>query len=140
MRKKRLLSSSDDESPLINLTPLIDVVFVVLIVFMILAPMLDRNRIVLANGETSTAESVTILEKKSPILIQVYNDNTIWLNKRKVTAKLLKPLLIEERGRHPDAIPLIFHDKNAFFGTYQDVKNAVEAAGFETLDILLRPA
>ena len=43
------------------------------------------------------------------------------------------------KKNHPREIPRVFQDKNATFGTYQTVKNAVEAAGFEEMDIILKP-
>ncbi len=50
MRKSRRLSSlSHSEEASINLTPLIDVVFVVLIIFILIAPMLELDRIQLAS-------------------------------------------------------------------------------------------
>ena len=47
---------SDDEEPLINLTPLIDVVFVVLIMFIVIAPMLEVERVELASAGESALE------------------------------------------------------------------------------------
>ncbi len=40
---------------------------------------------------------------------------------------------------NPESRPQIFHDKNAKFGTYQTVKNALEAAGFSEMDLILKP-
>jgi len=34
---------------------------------------------------------------------------------------------------------MLIHDKQAYFGTYQEIKNAVEDAGFEGMDLLLSP-
>jgi biopolymer transport protein ExbD len=53
MRKKRvssLFSNAESDEPLINLTPLIDVVFVVLIIFILIAPMLEIDRVKLATS------------------------------------------------------------------------------------------
>ncbi|MBM3184115.1 MAG: hypothetical protein FJZ64_02270, partial [Chlamydiae bacterium] len=50
MRKRplQLLEEEGNEEPLVNLTPLIDVVFVVLISFMLIAPILDIDSLTLA--------------------------------------------------------------------------------------------
>jgi len=48
-------------------------------------------------------------------------------------------MLKKAKREMPTQIPQVFHDKNAHFGTYQMVKNAVEEAGFEQMDIILKP-
>ena len=48
--------------------------------------------------------------------------------------------LKQAKKRYPQAKPQIFHDKKAHFGTYQAIKNAAEAAGFQQMDIILKPA
>jgi biopolymer transport protein ExbD len=121
----------------INLTPLIDVVFVVLIIFILIAPMLELDRVELANG-ASTEKSMAA--ESSPIVIHVKQDNTIWLGGRCVSAEQLTKLLRECRKTAGGRAPQLFQDKRAAFGTYQTVKNAVEVAGYEQMDVILKPA
>lgn len=126
-----------DEAP-INLTPLIDVVFVILIMFIVLAPLLDLDRIELAEGGKHAEETSATRQENSPILLHVYSDNTIKLNQRAVTLEELKTALVVAKKITPEAIPQIFHDKKATFGTYQAIKNLIEEAGFSQMDVLLR--
>lgn len=128
------------EEPNINLTPLIDVVFVVLIMFILIAPLLELDRVELADGPTTSLASVQSAQEVSPIAIHVHNDNTIWYHSQKVSPQTLKSLIIQAKKEFPQAIPQVFHDRNANFGTYQSVKNAVEEAGFSKMDIILKPA
>ena len=129
--------SSDDS--LLNLTPLIDVVFVLLITFILIAPLLKYDRIELSQAKDQKKEEQLPTENRNSITIRVYEDNTITINHRDVSTKELLPLLIALKQSHPHEIPLLFHDKKAYFGTYQLIKNCVEGAGFEELDILLKP-
>ena len=126
------------EEPTINLTPLIDVVFVILIMFILIAPLLEFDQIDLAQASSAKQENISV-QKNSPITIQVRKDNALVLNNKVVTLALLKDLLIKQKKAHPKAIPQIFQDKKAFFGTYQEVKNAVEEAGFDQMDLVLNP-
>lgn len=141
MRKNRLSvlkSDSSEESP-INLTPLIDVVFVVLIMFIIIAPMLELDRVQLASSTQRDTKEMAVVQENSPVAIHVHEDNSIWLNNRIVSEKELLQLLKQAKQMYPQKTPQLFHDKKAQFGTYQTVKNAVEAAGFEQLDVILQP-
>jgi len=136
MQKKRLPQEiSEIEEPLINLTPLIDVVFVVLITFMLIAPVLDIDSINLAPSTGIEQKEI----ENSPITINLHKDNTITFKGKKVTLDDLKNHLKEEKKRHPKAIPQLSPDKNASFGAYQEIKNIVELSGFEQMDILLKP-
>lgn len=127
------------EEPTVNLTPLIDVVFVILIGFIIIAPLLELDRVNLADAaKTPSFEPKSVQE--GPIAIHVLQDNSIWYKKQKMTLNQLKSELISDRKKYPKAIPQLFHDKKGYFGTYQDVKNGLEEAGFEQVDVILRPA
>ncbi len=139
MRKRSSSLKSDFEETHINLTPLIDVVFVVLIIFIIIAPMLELDRIQLASAAVKESKESAPLQESSPVTIRVQENNSIQFNNRIVNEKELLQLLKEAKRAHPNKIPQLFHDKKAHFGTYQTVKNAVETAGFEQLDIILQP-
>lgn len=130
-------SSADDHT--INLTPLIDVVFVVLIMFIIIAPMLEVDKIQLAKAGVKESKEMAVVQESSPITLRVREDNSIWLNHKQVTAIELVSLLKMAKRQNPHRTPQLFHDKKAQFGTYQTVKNALEIAGFEELDIILEP-
>lgn len=119
-----------------NLTPLIDVVFVVLIMFIVVAPILQLDRVQLAHGPSQKLS----VRESSPIAIHVKEDNTIWINRREVDPAYLDKVLCEARQSHPSATPQLFHDWRAQFGSYQKVKNAAEAAGFEELELVLDPS
>lgn len=132
--------SKEIEEPPINLTPLIDVVFVILIMFILVAPILELDRVDLADAGGSQLNSSVEVHETSPIAIHVHKDNTISLNNRKVKLEQLTALLIQAHKKYPKARPQLFHDRKAHFGTYQAVKNAAEEAGFQQMDIVLKPS
>lgn len=119
----------------INLTPLIDVVFVVLVAFILIAPLLEVDKIELASA---TESSQQVISKKSKIAVYVREDDSIWINNRVVTDIELLPILRQVKNANPECIPQLYHDKKACFGTYQKVKGAAEKAGFYTLDVILK--
>ncbi|MBJ7448858.1 MAG: biopolymer transporter ExbD [Parachlamydiales bacterium] len=139
-RHIRAAHTSSQEDVSINLTPLIDVVFVILIMFIVIAPMLEMDLVELATSGPNAKEISTTLQDKSPISIHVKSDNTVWFNRQKVTIPELEKLLSKAHEQFPKATPLLFQDKKARFGTYQTVKNCAENAGFTELDVLLSPS
>lgn len=140
MRKRPLLLPDEDsvEEPLVNLTPLIDVVFVVLISFMLIAPLLDIDSLTLApSGPSSKKEVIPIVN--SPLAISIRADNSIWFQGQKISLQDLEKRLLLEKKKRPLEIPQMIPDAHSHFETYQQVKNVLETCGFEQLDIVLKP-
>lgn len=138
MRRRRSKLLSYEEEPTVNLTPLIDVVFVVLIMFMVIAPLLGVDQIALAPG-SSTHESLSTVSQSSLLSIRVKQDNTVWVGDNQIDPAHLEAWLRNRHAQHPQAIPQLFHDRRAQFGTYQIVKNAIEQAGYSHMEVILQP-
>jgi biopolymer transport protein ExbD len=129
-----------EEQPTVNLTPLIDVGLVILIMFILVAPLLEVDRIELADAASNPDTPSVAVTENSPITVHVLKDNRIMFNSQYVTSDRLETLLRAAKAKYPKVRPQIFHDKSAHFGTYQSVKNAVERAGFDQMDIVLKPS
>lgn len=134
LRRSHQLDEAD-----INLTPLIDVVFVILIMFIVVAPLLETDRVDLAAGPPLESEKAVAVQENHPLTIHVLADNSIILNKQPVTVAQLKTQLKLAKTTLQETTPQLFHDKKAPFGTYQTIKNAVEEAGFAQMDVILKP-
>ena len=142
MLKGRLTEKRSEQfqEPAINVTPLIDVVFVLLISFIIVAPLLEKESVELASsGGVQSHTPLRAQESSSPITIHVRRDNSILLSGKPIELAELPKALHILKQRYPTARPQLFHDKKASFGTYQAIKNSLENAGFSEMDILLAP-
>ena len=140
-RPFRLSSTQTIEEPTVNLTPLIDVVFVILIAFIVIAPLLELDRVELANAAVAAQDDPSIsVQETSPISIHVKLDNTVALNGKPIALAELPDSLAILKERYPHAKPQLFHDRKAHFGTYQMIKNAAESAGFQQMDVILKPS
>ena len=138
--RRRLTPSAEQESleePLVNLTPLIDVVFVVLIAFMLIAPLLHIDSIQLSSGAASNKKALPSITNH-PLAIAIRSDNSIWFQGKKTTLKELQAKLKEAKQQRPNEIPQLIPDAQVYFETYNQVKNIVEACGFEQLDVVLK--
>ena len=139
MRRRRFRpgSFSDEGEELINLTPLIDVLFVVLIMFILIAPLLDLDHIQLSpKGDES--EELVAINNNCPLKIFVQKDDSIWLGKHLLSIDALETTLVQLRKNHLTDTPELYCDEKGTFGTYQRIKNAIEAAGFDRLDVILK--
>jgi len=136
--RRKLFHRSDDSTELemVNLTPLLDVLFVVLILFILVAPLLEIDKIDLASSQTSTKKEEF---SQGACKIQVRSDNTILLNGSMVSTTRLLDKLKTIYASHNSLTPQLFQDKHSSFGTYQVVKNQVSLAGFEEIDVVLLP-
>lgn len=124
------------EEPQINLTALIDVVFVILIMFILIAPLLEMDRVELADASGDKSVSV---QESSPLTIHVHRNNQIFVNKEPTELSQLTEKLKKAKKVFPTIRPQLFHDRKAEFGTYQAVKSALESAGYTEVDIVLKP-
>lgn len=139
MARKQFLSTdsvSPSEENLVNLTPLIDVIFIILIAFILIAPLLRMDQVSLAKSGSDEHLSV---KNQSILSIYLKEDGSIKLNNKKVSLFELKKELSFEKSQKKDLIPQLFPDKNVRFGDYQQVKDVVESCGFDKLDIILEP-
>lgn len=136
---RKFSTPQDEESDtLVNLTPLIDVVFVVLVCFILIAPMLKLDSIELSKAIESQ-KNVSDMKTKDSIIITVFANDKLKVNERDIGLHELPAALKTLQKSYPKVTPKLLQDKKATFGMYQHVKNEVENAGFETLDIILKP-
>ena len=71
--------------------------------------------------------------------MQIRADNTYYLNHRQVSLKELSTLLVKAKTQYPKAIPQIMPDKKASFQAYENVRTASKKAGFDCIDVNLKP-
>lgn len=134
---QRRFKKKSHQEPAINLTPLIDVVFVILIVFLLAAPLLELEQVNIA--QAGTHEVAHPVQTNSPVMVYVKQDDSIWFENLPRDPQGLIAALREAHLRHPDVAPQLVQDRRSQFGTYQTVKNAFETAGYQELELILRP-
>ncbi len=138
MRSRRISitsKSSHQEEALINLMPLIDVVFVVLVMFILIAPMMNGERIQLPTGTKEIKKS----QLSNELAVYVRQDNTIWVNQRPYQKEELLNYLKEQKKKaFPQSFQLLC-DERASYGTFQIVKEIGKKAGFEEVEVINQP-
>src|ERR687888_201722 len=111
----------------INITPLVDVVLVLLIIFMVVTPMLQRGK------EVTLPRSRSISEKEGketdPIILSVTADKKIYVEKLEYDEKGLQQKLENELRAQPDRRLLLKGDASLAFETVRKVMDTSRKAG-----------
>jgi biopolymer transport protein TolR len=123
----------------INVTPFVDVMLVLLIIFMVTAPLLTAGvplDLPQAKGKAIDAQN------KEPIVLSITKDGQIFLgqeDKVAVTLDEIGPKLQAITKNTGDTDPPIFvrGDKNAVYGVATQVMARIQAAGFKKLSLVL---
>ncbi len=120
----------------INVTPLMDLTFLLLIVFMITAPTLEYVTNV-SPPSMSTPQSVP--EDEEPLMVNLAEDGTIWFRKEPIQlADLISRLRIEQQLR-PDVKVLIRGDDACQYGEVIEIMKAVKKANITSISLVTQP-
>lgn len=128
---------SQNQGPMsdINVTPLVDVMLVLLIIFMVTAPMMtqgiDVNLPQTAGGQLD--------ESKPPIIVSIGNHNEIYLNDRRSSLEALGGDIIREEKIHGNRQVFLKADRTVPYGTVVQVMATLKAAGIEKLGMVTDP-
>lgn len=121
--------------PEINVTPLVDVVLVLLIIFMVVTPQLENDVQVdlpsIFNVDPDVAKSI------DPLEIAVSRDGSWWIDKQPVERESLEALLKETRATEPSRRVNIKADRALGFGKARDVFEVVRVAGYPGAALLV---
>ena len=119
----------------INVTPLVDVVLVLLIIFMVAAPMLQMG--IDVNLPQVKSRSVDVTEEK--LVLTVNGAKEIFLNKSRVTLTDLRPKLESIFASKIDRDLFLRADKNVPYGFVVEVMSEVRKAGVDKLGMITQP-
>src|ERR1700681_2470943 len=116
----------------INVTPLVDVMLVLLVVFMVTAPLLTVGVPV----ELPQTQAPPINEPKEPTVITVQRDGAIFIQETSVPIESLVARLQAITGSNPDAVLYVRGDKEINYGRVLEVMSLVSAAGFRKVSLV----
>lgn len=117
-----------DAAPVINVTPLVDVVLVLLIIFMVIAPSLEHGERVELPSIVQPDENQK--GKLDPVTVTVGRSGTVYLEKAATTLAALPAQLAEIKAREPDRRVVLKGDGALDYQKVRDVFAVVQGAGF----------
>jgi len=115
----------------INITPFVDVLLVLLIIFMVAAPMMTSS----INVDLPQGAASPINEKTQPILISVKSDGSVFLQEEPVKISILSNRLLEMTGNNLENKIYVRADKNLDYGRVMEVVKTVSLAGFNQVSL-----
>ncbi len=115
----------------INITPMLDIVFIMLIFFIVTTSFTKETGAMIAKPEAEQAVSL----RNGTILIGIKSNDDIWMSKRLIELREVRSMVEQARAENPKGSVVIVADKQARIGTVTLVMDQVKMAGIEGIAI-----
>ena len=125
MHKFTFSQSQQEQDASVDITPMLDVVFIMLIFFIVTATFVKLSGIEVDAPKASTS----VVQEKANILIAIDANNKIWINRREVDLRALRPNIERLHAENPKGIVVIQADKMSRNETLVKVMDASRRAG-----------
>jgi len=119
----------------INVTPFVDVMLVLLIVFMISAPLLKTG----IEIDLPKVDTPNIPEKKDPIIVTINKENETFISKKKLTNELLNTKLVAIKKANPKTQVYIRADKSVTYEVLMKVMKQIIDVGITNVSLITLP-
>ena len=126
-RRERRLPMSD-----INVTPFVDVMLVLLVIFMVTAPLLTVGVPV----DLPKAQASLIQEPDEPLSVSIDFEGRVYVQDSEIALRKLTARLIAVTGANPDIRIFVRGDKTIDYGRVMQVMGTINAAGFKRVALI----
>jgi len=132
MRSRHLASEQDDAE--INMTPMIDIVFIMLIFFIVTTSFVKETGIEVSRPSADTAER----KEQGNILIGIRDNGEVWINERQVEPGAIQANVERLLAENPEASVVVVSDKSAQTGVLVQAIDQARKAGASGVSIAAR--
>lgn len=131
------VSVGKDKLPLsnINVTPFVDVMLVLLVIFMVTAPIIQQG----VEVNLPQAKAVPVVGEAQPLIVTVAKDGTVYLNDNEVTADELGTKLQAIRRLDAGKPVYLRADRDVRYGSVITAIGEIKGAGIEKLGMMALP-
>ena len=119
----------------LNIAPLIDMVFILLIFFLVTTSFVKETGVDISRPTASTAVS----KAQATILIGVTKDNTVYIDRREVDMRAVRANVERALAENPDGSVVIVADKKSQTGLVINVMDSCKLAGAKNVSIAANP-
>jgi biopolymer transport protein ExbD len=127
MRKHK----AEEEEKVADLTPMLDVVFIMLIFFIVTATFIKETGIEINRPDTETAE----MKKTVSLLVAVGADSSVWIDKKKVDIRNVRPLMERLHAENPKGGLVIQADSESKVEKVLAIMDSARAIGISQIAI-----
>ncbi|HHL32466.1 MAG TPA: biopolymer transporter ExbD [Oceanospirillales bacterium] len=132
MRRSFISEAANEEEGAIDLTPMLDVVFIMLIFFIVTATFIKESGVEVNRPEASTSSQ----KDDTTVLIAISADNSIWMDKRRIDVRSVKANVERLHAENPEGGVVIQADQNATVKVFTEVLDAArEVVGKEKVSL-----
>lgn len=121
--------------PEIQMSPLIDVIFLLLIFYAVTTQFVTDQRLKLDLPEAKTAEEVGIGQEEQPPVVKIARDGTIWIDDDEVPSEELESRLTELVQRRPEQTVILKGDEGADYGIVVQVLDTARSVGAKSIQM-----
>lgn len=132
MRKRRSENNEDTE---INITPMLDIVFIMLIFFIVTTSFVKETGINPKKPVAETAEA----KPRANILVGVDLDGRIWVNNRQIQLNQVRQLIEDAVNETPESSVVLIADQESPTGVLIDVMDQVRLGGIIEIAVSAEP-
>lgn len=120
----------------INITPMVDVMLVLLVIFMVTAPLLTAG----VPLDLPKTDAAPMKGDDKPLSVSVKADGSLWLQEDSLTLEELAPRLRAITAQKPDTVIFVRGDAGVNYGRIAEVLSNLSMAGFPKLSLVTQPA
>ena len=115
----------------INITPMLDIVFIMLIFFIVTTSFTKETGATIVKPEAEQAVSL----RNGTILVGVKSNDDIWMSKRLIELREVRSMVEQAKAENPKGSVVIVADKDSRIGTVTQVMDQVKLAGVQGIAI-----
>ena len=119
----------------INVTPMVDVMLVLLIIFMVITPML-QNKVNVDLAQSANATPMDDANKEDSVVVAITRDSRVYLGQNQTSIANLGSEVRDMLENKTSKIVYFRADARAHYGTVMDAIDAVRTAGVEEVGML----
>lgn len=116
---------SQEEEAEINITPMLDVVFIMLIFFIVTATFVRETGIDVTRPDAQTAQQ----QQRPPILIAISASGEVWFDRRRIDVRAVRANVERAMAENPEASVVIIADRESQTGLLVEVMDEARLAG-----------
>ena len=135
MRSRVNLDIQNSESE-IDMTPMLDIVFIMLIFFIVSTTFVKEAGVEINRPAATTAEQ----QESTGIMVAVTSEGLIWLEGNQTDVRMIRPKLERLKVEQPDVSVLVQADENAKTGVLIKVMDQIKLAGIEQVAVAAKQA